>query len=361
MSSGGGGGTPTSQTITQSNIPDWLQPQVETLLGGATQQLFNTKPDTTTDASGNQVTTQDITGVKPYNPYSQNPSDYIAGFSPLQQASQAGAGQLQVPGQIGTGSDITAASAATSADVGQRGLGYGQNAADVGTNYAASATDPNAIAQYMNPYLQNALLPQEQLLAQQQAAQGQQQQAQAAQAGALGGSRFGVQQAAQNQANQLAMSNLVGQGYSNAYNQASQNQQFGANLNLQGNQAALQGVNTALQGLNQAGNMGSQLGNLGGQELAAQTGILGLQNQMGAQQQTQQQNIINQAISNYANAQQYPMQQLNAYNALLRGYAIPGQTATQYQAAPSAVSQLAGLGTAGIGALGLYNTMSKTS
>jgi hypothetical protein len=44
---------------------------------------------------------------------------------------------------------------------------------------------------------------------------------------------------------------------------------------------------------------------------------------------------------------------------LLRGYAIPGQTATQYQAAPSVVSQAAGLGTAGIGALGLYNAMNK--
>jgi hypothetical protein len=353
--SSGGGGTPTSQTITQSNIPDWLQPQVETLLGGATQELFQTKPNTTTDASGNQVTTQDINKVKPYNPYSQNPSDYVAGFSPLQQNSQYQSGQLQVPGQIGTGSDITAASAATSADVGQRGLGYGQNAADVGANYAANATNPNSIAQYMNPYLQSSLAPQLAIQQQQQGAAQQTQNAQAAQAGAFGGSRAGVQAAATGLNNQLANQNLIGQGYANAYNQANQNQQFGANLNLQGNQTALQGVNTALQGLNQAGQMGTQLGNLGGQELAAQTGILGLQNQMGAQQQAQQQNIINQGISNYANAQQYPMQQLNAYNALLRGYAIPGQTATSYQAAPSAVSQLAGLGTAGIGALGLYN------
>jgi hypothetical protein len=46
------------------------------------------------------------------------------------------------------------------------------------------------------------------------------------------------------------------------------------------------------------------------------------------------------------------------YNALLRGYAVPGQTTTQYQAQASPLSQIAGLGTAGIGALGLYNATS---
>jgi hypothetical protein len=211
----------------------------------------------------------------------------------------------------------------------------------------------------MNPFIQNALAPQLELMKQQQGAQGAQLGAQAAQAGAFGGSRFGVQKAAQDQANQLAQQNLIGQGYNNAFNQANQAMQYGANLNLQGNQTALQGVGTALQGLGQAGQMGNQLGNLGTQQLAAQQGILGLQNQLGAQQQGQQQSIINQAIQNFGNAQQYPLQQLNAYNALLRGYAIPGQTATQYQAAPSVVSQAAGLGTAGIGALGLYNAMNK--
>ena len=63
--------------------------------------------------------------------------------------------------------------------------------------------------------------------------------------------------------------------------------------------------------------------------------------------------IINQAIQNYANQQQAPMQAYNQYNALLRGYAVPGMTTTQYQAAPSMTSQIAGLGTAAAGAYGL--------
>ena len=54
-------------------------------------------------------------------------------------------------------------------------------------------------------------------------------------------------------------------------------------------------------------------------------------------------------------AQQHAQQQLAGYNALLRGYATPTTTVSQYQAAPSAVSQLAGLGTAGIGLAGMAN------
>ena len=152
----------------------------------------------------------------------------------------------------------------------------------------------------------------------------------------------------------------------------------GAGYGIQGAQAGLQGVQGQQAGYNLSGQQATNLSNIGTSQLAAQTGIIGLQNQLGAQQQAQQQNVINQAIQNYANAQQYPMQQLNAYNALLRGYAVPGQTATQYQAAPSLASQVGGLGTAGVAAaklasmakggevesdgldtLGLYNVMKK--
>jgi hypothetical protein len=85
-----------------------------------------------------------------------------------------------------------------------------------------------------------------------------------------------------------------------------------------------------------------------------------LQNQIGGQQQAQEQQITNQAIQNYANQQQAPMQAYNQYNALLRGYAIPGMTTTQYQAAPSLTSQVAGLGTAAAGAYGLMKKAGGT-
>jgi hypothetical protein len=53
------------------------------------------------------------------------------------------------------------------------------------------------------------------------------------------------------------------------------------------------------------------------------------------------------------------MNAFNQYNALLRGYALPGTTSTQYQAQPTIMNQAIGLGTAGIGAAGLYNALNK--
>ena len=80
---------------------------------------------------------------------------------------------------------------------------------------------------------------------------------------------------------------------------------------------------------------------------------------MGAQQQAQEQQKINQQIQDYAVAQQYPQQQLSFMNAMLRGLPMQAGTTQMYQAPPSAISQIGGLGTAGIAGLGLYNTMNR--
>ena len=53
-------------------------------------------------------------------------------------------------------------------------------------------------------------------------------------------------------------------------------------------------------------------------------------------------------------AQQNPMQAYNQLNALVRGFALPGTTTTQYQASPNLLTQGVGAGVAG---LGLYNAM----
>jgi hypothetical protein len=150
-------------------------------------------------------------------------------------------------------------------------------------------------------------------------------------------SLLGVQQlgSGQNLQSQLANQSAAAQ----AQQLAAQQQQFGANLGLQGLQAQLAGAN--------------QLGNLGTNQLAAQTSLLGTQNTLGAQQQAQQQQIINQAIQNYATAQQYPYMQLSTLNSLLRGLPMQSATTQMYQAAPSGISQLAGLGTAALGASSL--------
>ena len=128
---------------------------------------------------------------------------------------------------------------------------------------------------------------------------------------------------------------------------------------MQGAGVGLQGVSGAQAGYGLANQAASNLANIGTQQLAGQTGILGLQNQIGGQQQQQEQQYINQAIQNYAQAQEAPMQSFNQFNSLLRGYALPGTTQTQYQAQPTLANQALGFGTAAVGAAQLSNVLGK--
>jgi hypothetical protein len=166
------------------------------------------------------------------------------------------------------------------------------------------------VGAYMSPYAEYALQPQMQAAARQSAIQGQQQQAQAAQAGAFGGGRDAIMRAERERALGDTQSNIMATGMQNAFNQAQQQYNTG---------------------------------------FGQQTGLIGLQNQLGAQQQGLEQSKINQQIQDYATAQQYPMMQLANMSALTRGMPMQNTSTSVYQAAPSVGSQLAGLGTAAYG------------
>ena len=328
MAGGGGGGQPTQTTSTsyQTNIPEYARPYVETMLGATQQQLFQGTP--TGDGGYN------ITGFQPYKAYggtydaqgnqtSYDPGKSVAGFSPLQQQAQQGVAGLQMPGQYNTAMDVT-------------GMGI-MNAANLG----AQSTPQNyqqQVAGYMNPYMQQVLQPQMDELRRQYGISGTQQAAQATQAGAFGGSRDAIM-AAENQRNLgMAQNQAIGQAYGNAFNQAQNQYNQNAGFQLQTNQAAMQNA--------------AQLAGLGQQQLTAQQGIYGLQNQMGAQQQALEQQKVNQAMQDYANAQQYPLMQLGTMSNMLRGLPMQAQTTNQYVAAPNPITQ--GIGAAGAAA-SLYN------
>jgi hypothetical protein len=384
---GGGGSAPAQQTVQQSNqytsLSPWAQPYITSLLGAAQQQVFDTRqtagtaaiPAQYVDSQGNRVSNEqaasgldingspltlvpgtgiaatpagsEITGIHPYNAfgaynpmggqYGMTPSDIaaanasVSGFTPLQQQAYQGASGLNLPNQFGP---------ATGAAL----QGTGQ-ALMAGQNYQNMATNPYAVGAYMNPYLQQSLQPQLNLIAQQGGIQGAQQQGAATQAGAFGGSRNALQQALTQQNTLLAQQQAIGQGYNTAFQAAQQAQQYGAGLGLQGSQAGIAGA--------------GQLGNLGTAQLAAQQGILGLQNQFGGQQQQQAQNIINAGMTNYQTAQQYPMTQLSQLKNLISGIPVSDVTTTQQQAQPSTATQLAGLGTAGVAGLALASRAAK--
>lgn len=176
--------------------------------------------------------------------------------------------------------------------------------------------------------------------------------------------QFNQQAAMQNPQLNMQAQQLNQQARANAQQQAEQSRQFGygqqmqsAGMGAQYGQAANQlneqsrqyGAGLGLQGL-QAGMQGmGQYGNLGNQYNTQQQGIYNFQNQMGAQQQRLNQDILSQQYQDFLNQQRYPMQQVGFMSDILRG--TPSNSSqTMYQAPPSMMSQLAGLGTAAYGA-----------
>jgi hypothetical protein len=213
--------------------------------------------------------------------------------------------------------------------------------------------------------LQASLQPALQEVQRQYDITGAQQMGNASRSGAFGGSREALM-AAENQRNKnLAMNQMIGQGYSTAFDKANQAQQFGANLGLQGLQAGQQGVQGAvgagqygLQGLGQAGASAGTLGQLGqtqfGQEQAANQAMVSA----GTQQQALQQKGLDAAYQQYQAQLNYPYQQIGFMSDLLRGLPLTQQSTSMYQN-PSMISQAAGIGTAGMGMYGMYNMMNK--
>jgi hypothetical protein len=169
------------------------------------------------------------------------------------------------------------------------------------------------------------------------------------------------------QAQQAALANAAAKSAASQFGAAAANTASLANA-AASNQAAqfeagqkLASAQTAAQYGLGAQNLGlqasSQLGSLANQELAAKQGILSMQNQVGGQQQALEQAKINQAMLDYANAQQYPLMQLGTMSNMLRGLPMQASTTNQYAASPNPLSQA--IGTIGAGT-SIYNAYNPT-
>jgi hypothetical protein len=405
---------PTQNTSYNTNVPEYAQKYVENMLNAAQSQIFN----------------DDMTGFRPYVPYSEKPEDYIAGPSKMQEQAFTTAANMQVPGQYGeaTAGTLNAmnqlgnmqynplasnymsttaptlqnfsmtAPANVSGSTGQSaqlnavpntqaaqlamapqaqaaqfagptGVGFervgSQNVnaqqlqnfqmGPASQVYAQDFTRPGTAQQFMNPYIQASLQPQLQEAERQFRITGEQGKSRAAASGAFGGSREALM-AAENQRNKnMAMNQMIGQGYNTAFQNAQQqfNAQQQANLQAQQanqqagltvggqNLASLLGVqqlgagqNLQAQQLNQAAGLQSGLANqqvglqsgLANQQMAYNTALqnaqlrqqAGLANQGLAGQYGLQQGQFNQAanLANQAMAGQYGLQQGNMNQAM---------------------------------------------
>jgi hypothetical protein len=334
---GGGGGGTTTATTTTSNIPEYAQPYVEKMLGTAERQVY------TTDSAGNP------TGFSSYVPYSTSPQDYVAGLSPMQQQAQANYANMQVPTQFAPATQMSTAAGYGAAGTVPQAQAYGMDAANTGARLGYQFTNPYETSRYMSPYIQNVVANQQYDAIRQADIASTARGAQAARAGAFGGARQAIENAEANRNLQTQLGSIEATGMQQAYSDANKNMLAQAQTGLQGLSTGLQGVGQQLAGYGQMGTQAGQLGQLGTQQLGAQMGITDAQAKAGATQQEYQQNLINNAINNYAMAQQYPQQQLSFMSNLLHGLPMQSGSVQSYQAAPSAISQLAGLGTAAYG------------
>ena len=269
---------PSSQTVTNTSIPEYARPYVERMLGKA-EAFSNT-------------------------PYQKYGGERFAGFNDLQNQAFGEAQNLGPASQLGTATNMAKSAgqqfgnmsynptsfanqynAPKSYQAGQ--FGVDGVTADKLKQYQMDAAErisgpesfsPEMAKEYMNPYMQNVVDVQKREAQRQADLASAQRAGQAAQVGAFGGSRMGLENAMANRENQRLMSDIQSTGSSAAYQTAQQ--QF--NQQQQGKmQAAL---------ANQAAGM-----NVGQQNLAA---LLGVQ-QLGSQQSMQAQ-LANQSAAQQA-------------------------------------------------------------
>ena len=324
MSKGGGGGQapaqPTSSTVNQSNLPEYAEP-------------FFTRLLERTEEESNA-------------PYVAYEDPRLSGFG---ADTTQGFADIRARTQSGTPTEFSQASSALGGVAGQGTLDQQAQYGGVG-----SFTDAGTAAQYMNPYIQNVLDTQNLRLDQRfnEAQLGRE--AQAVQAGAFGNQRRDVQEGIAQRELDLQKNELEAQALAQAYESGS------GMFNLE-RQADLQNraLNTEVFAGNQQRLLDQQRNQVAASEQLRQQGMAGDELAFGRakslagvggayDQQAQQQLDI--AYNDFTNQRDFPRNQLNYYSGILRGMPIqPNQEITRYDAPPSQLSQLLGLGVGGLG------------
>ena len=338
-SSGGGSSGPQTSTSYSTNLPEYAKPYYEELLKQTGKNVYST------DASGT------VTGVNAMPTYT---GERIAGFTPGQEAIQKTVAGMTQPGGFGAASS---------------GLGVGQTmgfgAASTGLGQAL-AYDPcrtpvfgsGAASYYMNPYQQNVTDIALREAQQQGDIQKQQGALGAIGRGTFGGARQALIQAEQGRNLNRQLSDIQAQGSQQGYLNAQQQfnadvqrqqqaQQFGAGL---GKDVGLAGLTTGIDASGKQAAVGAATQTADLERLKAQASTEN-------EKQALQQQIDDLKYQTFQEQQNYQKQQLEYLSNILRGNAAAlGSTQVQYTPQPSTISQIGGLGLAG---LGLANVLGK--
>jgi hypothetical protein len=168
------------------------------------------------------------------------------------------------------------------------------------------------------------------------------------------GANLGMQSGQLNQAAQLqAQQQRLGQlAQANQFGlqNAAQRAQYGLAGAQLGEQSRQFGAGLGLQGLQQQLAASGQLGQLGQMQYQQGLGINQAQMGAGGQMQAMEQQLLNQQLQDFINAQQFPYKQAEFGMGILRGIPAGNQTQTLYQQPGSLFGQIAGVGL-GLGSL----------
>ena len=399
--------TATSQSITQTDLPEYAKPYYLDMMGQAQGEMN-----------------------RPYEPYG---GQRIADFTGMQKNAQDAAGNMQRPGQFGAATNM----------MNQAGLGALNNQYNPGQyegtgayqnsgayspagqyqagNFDATQfntgnwTDPGVSDKYMSPYMQNVVDVQKQEAIRDAQKGMLVQNLGASRQGTYGGSRqllAGMErernlgdelsqiQATGSQAaydrgqsafEQFQNRDLQAQGMGEQSKQFGANfgeqsnqfganfnemsNQFGANFNEQQNQFGSQfdeqqnqfghqfdeqsaqfGANFGQQGRNQAIQAAQGLGQLGQAQESSDLARIQAQSTAGAEIQNQNQQYMDQNYGDFLRQRDYKGEQLQQYNSLLRGVPVGmSSTNTAYAPPPSMAGQIGSAGLAGLSMYNMYN------
>jgi hypothetical protein len=307
---GGGGGDQTTTT----ELPEWARGYAQEALGRG-----------------------DALSRTPYQTYG---GDRFAGFSPLQLQTQQTIAGMGPAGQIGEASDLASLAGSRAFQAGQYTPGQ----------YTGGTFGRGAAGFYMSPFLEQAMAPQLREAQRDSAILGTQQAGQAVKSGAFGGSRAGLLEAERQRNLGTQMGDIRARGYQTAYDKAADQFNQDMQRRMQAQQLSEQsrqfGSNIGLQGLNTAISAAGQLGTLGQTQFGQQKDILGMQKDVGAEQQALRQKGLDTAYQDFLNQQNYPYKQLGFFSDMIRGLPL-GSNQTLYAGQPS-LAQTAGSVAAGV-------------
>lgn len=349
MSGGGGSKAPTTQTVNQTNLPEYARPYFERMMNR-------------TEAASNR-------------PYTLYEGPRIASFNQDQQAgfdvARGLSGNSQPAMTQSTG--LAAAAGAQAPSQYQAGT-YTPTNVNAGQMGPAGVFDSSAAQQYMNPFLSTVL---DQQLARANTRFGEQRlnrNAAAARSGVFGGYRQGVEEAIAERDYNTQLNEIEGnamfQAFQNAQEQYERDRQarFGVErTNIDNtlradlaNQAqglsafqANQGAQQQQEQLRQGGlgtmlQAGSQLAQTAGQQQSMDLARMEALRSVGLQQQQQDQASLDLAHQDFLNQQNWDLNQLNFLSSILRGVPITSSnTVSQYEN-PNPYSQMLGLGLNGV-------------